>query len=243
MMSNKTVLITGAARRVGKALTKRFALEGWNVVIHYNYSKNDALKLSTELSQLFPQQIFPIIGADLSYGEQTVIELFDNLSKLSIDKLDALINNASVFYPGSLKETDSSLLHKSFKINFEAPFFMMRHYYLKFGYGTILNLLDTRIVDNESSHAAYSLSKKALMHATTMAALEWAPSVRVNGVAPGPVLPPPGKDETHLREVIESTPLQKRVELDNLVESAYFLIINDAITGQIIFCDSGAHLK
>ncbi len=103
--------------------------------------------------------------------------------------------------------------------------------------------MDTRIVDNESSHAAYSLSKKALMHATTMAALEWAPSVRVNGVAPGPVLPPPGKDETHLHEVIESTPLQKRVELDNLVESAYFLTTNDAITGQIIFCDSGAHLK
>lgn len=242
-MSNKTVLITGAARRVGKALAKRFALEGWNVVIHYNSSRDKALAFSTKLRQLFPKQIFPIIGADLSSGEETIIDLFDNLSKLDINKLDALINNASNFYPGSLKETDTSLLHNSFKVNFEAPFFLMRHFYLLYGYGSILNLLDTRIVDNESSHGAYSLSKKALMNVTSMAALEWAPSVRVNGLAPGPVLPPPGKDEVHLEKVIASTPLQKVVELDNLVESAYFLTTNDAITGQIIFCDSGAHLK
>lgn len=242
-MSNKTVLITGAAKRVGKALAKRFALEGWNVVIHYNSSKKEALEFSNELSKLFPQQLFPIIPADLSRGEQEIIDLFESLPKMGINKLDALINNASNFYPGSLKETDSAMLHNSFKVNFEAPFFLMRHFYLLYGSGSILNLLDTRIVDNESSHGAYSLSKKTLMHATEMAALEWAPSVRVNGVAPGPVLPPPGKNEAHLDKVIEYTPLKKRVDLDNLVESAYFLTTNEAITGQIIFCDSGAHLK
>ncbi|HKL72448.1 MAG TPA: SDR family oxidoreductase [Marinilabiliaceae bacterium] len=242
-MSNKTVLITGAAKRVGKALAKRFALEGWNVVIHYNSSKDEALEFSNELSQLFSQQVFPIVSADLFSGEQTLIQLFDDLSKLGINKLDALINNASNFYLGSLKDTDSTLLHNSFKVNFEAPFFLMRHFYLLYGSGSILNLLDTRVVGNESSHGAYSLSKKALMNVTTMAALEWAPSVRVNAIAPGPVLPPPGKDKLHLDKVIVSTPLQKRVELDNLVESAYFLTTNDAITGQIIFCDSGAHLK
>lgn len=242
MNSNKTILITGASKRVGKALSKRFALEGWNVVIHYNSSKTEAAELSEELSILFPKQLFPIISADLSEGEEAALRLFNSLPKLGVDKLDALINNASNFNPGLLKDTDTLLLQSSFKVNFETPFFLMRQFYLQFGYGAILNLLDTRVENNNSSHGAYSLSKKALMNLTTMSALEWAPSVRVNGLAPGPVFPSPGKDEEHLAKVIQSTPLQKRVKLDNLVESAYFLITNGAITGQVIFCDSGAHL-
>lgn len=243
MNTHKTVLITGGARRIGKELAKRFALEGWNVVIHYNVSNDEALDLSGQLAELYPQQIFPTVQANLMNGEEEIAKLYNSLSSVGVTKLDALINNASNFYPDSLKDTDSTLLRNSFIVNFEAPFFLMRHFYLHYGSGAILNFLDTRIVDNESSHGAYSLSKKALLNLTTMAALEWAPSIRVNGVAPGPVLPPPGKDEAHLHKIIDLTPLKKKVELDNIVDSAYFLITNDAITGQIIFCDSGAHLK
>ena len=128
-------------------------------------------------------------------------------------------------------------------VNFDAPFFLMQNYYNRFGKGVIINILDTRVVNNDSSYGAYSLAKKSLMQLTSMAALEWAPKVRVNAVAPGPVLPPEGKNERYFRKVVEGAPLKKQVNIDNLCKSAYFLTEIDDVTGQVLFCDGGAHLK
>ncbi len=237
-----TVLITGAAKRVGKALAELFAARDWEVVIHYNHSEEAALDLSLGLQNKYPDRHFPIVRADLSDGDKFVALLMDKLPA-PIKGLDALINCASVFEPSSVAETDYHLLRQQMAVNFEAPFMLMQAFYQLHGSGAIVNILDTRIVNNSWSHAAYSLSKKALMELTRMAALEWAPGVRVNGVAPGPVLPPPDKDAAHLKKVAADTPLKKVVGLNDLAESVWFLIANSAITGQIIFCDSGAHLK
>lgn len=237
-----TVLITGAARRVGKALAELFAARGWEVVIHYNQSESEAQDLSHLLQKQYPDRRFPVVQANLSEPGQVSDRLIEHLPK-PIKSLDALINCASVFEASSLADTSLNLLRQQMAINFDAPFMLMQAFNKYQKKGAIVNILDTRIVNNNWSHAAYSLSKKALMELTRMAALEWAPEVRVNGVAPGPVLPPPGKEEAYLQKVVAATPLKSVVGLANLTESVWFLVTNSAITGQIIFCDSGAHLK
>lgn len=236
------VLITGAAKRIGRALAELFAARGWEVVIHYNNSAVAALDLSRSLQKQYRDRHFPTVKADLSDAGKSVELLLDHLPA-PVKSLDALINCASVFEPSSLAETDYLLWRQQMVVNFETPFMLMQAFYKRFGKGCIVNILDTRIVTNDWSHAAYSLSKKALMELTRMAALEWAPAVRVNGVAPGPVLPPPGKEAAHLGKVIADTPLKRLVGLDDLTGSVWFLVANSAITGQILYCDSGAHLK
>jgi pteridine reductase len=237
----QTVLITGAAKRIGRSIAERFAAEGWEVILHFNSSRKEAEFLSEDLRAKYPGRLFPIVQADLTQSTEAIVKLLDKLPE-GIITLDCLINNASVFDPGLLGETDYQLLRQQMSVNFETPFLLMQKFCSRFGKGNIVNILDTRVVNNDSSYGAYSLSKKALMQATKMAALEWAPFVRVNGLAPGPVLPPPGKDASSLNAVIADTPLKKAAGLDNLTDSVYFLVSNSAVTGQVIFCDSGAHL-
>ncbi|WP_026473193.1 SDR family oxidoreductase [Alkaliflexus imshenetskii] len=238
---SQTVLITGAAVRVGKALAELFAFRGYNVILHCNSNFDAAKVLASGLSEKYPQALFPVVKADLSNPIAAAQQLFDTLPE-GISSIDVLINNASVFEAAQLSETPYELYRRQMVINLDAPFFLMQAFYNRFKSGCIINILDTRVTNHNSSHAAYAIAKKALMHLTQMAALEWAPDVRVNAVAPGPVLPPPGADNSHLQRVSENTPLKSTVSLDNLADSAYFLVSNSSVTGQIIFCDSGAHL-
>lgn len=238
----QTVLISGAAKRVGKALAERFAARGWEVVLHCNNSREEADLLSSGLRESYKGRRFPVVMADFSSPEKAAVDVFARLSELGI-KLDALINSASLFSPSTLSETTAGLLRQQMSVNFEAPFMLMNAFYHSFGKGSIVNILDTRVSHNKSDYAAYSLSKKALLELTRMAALEWAPNIRVNAVAPGAVLPPPGKDYLYLSELAAQTPLKKVVEMEQLIDALWFLVNNSAVTGQIIFSDGGAHLN
>ena len=236
----KTVLITGAAKRVGAAIAKYLAQEGWEVVLHYNHSKDDAEALSHFLQRSFSGRSFPLVQSDLT-NPDAAISLFGNLPH-GIDKVDALINNASIFDPGNIDETSPEFLRKEVSVNFEAPFFLMQAFKNVFGAGNIVNMLDASIVKNGGTHAAYLLAKKNLADLTQMAALAFAPDIRVNGVAPGPVLPPPRKSPEYLKEVVDKTPLKRQVDPEDIASTVSFLLNNPSVTGQIIFCDSGSHL-
>lgn len=236
----RTVLITGAAKRVGAAIAKFLAREGWEVVLHYNHSKDDAEQLSRELKHEHPERTFPILQCDLA-NHDAVLSLFGHLPD-DVKKIDALVNNASVFDPGTIDETSPVFLRKEMSINFDAPFFLMQAFKNIYGEGCIVNMLDTAIMKNEGSHAAYLLAKKSLANLTNMAALSFSPDIRVNGVAPGPVLPPARKSPDYLKDVVAKTPLKKQVDVDDIAASVSFLLNNPSVTGQIIFCDSGAHL-
>ncbi|WP_291856421.1 SDR family oxidoreductase [Marinilabilia sp.] len=236
----KTVLITGAARRVGAGITRFLANEGWEVVIHYNHSRDEALQLSGELQEAYPDREFPVLQCDLS-NMDAVLSVFNRIPD-NIQQLDALVNNASTFNSGRLLETSADFLRKEMSVNFEAPFFLIQAFVNTFGKGSIVNMLDTKIVKNEGIYAAYLLAKKNLAELTRMAALDFAPDVRVNGIAPGPVLPPPRKGNEYLADVIAKTPLKQQVAVQDISASVSFLLNNPSVTGQIIFCDSGSHL-
>ncbi len=237
----KFALITGAAKRIGAAISHYLAAEGWSVLIHYNSSDKEALALAAQLKTAYPSQEFPTIQCNLANTDE-VLKMFKK-SVLQGVEITALINNASIFTPGSIADITPDFLAQQMGVNFEAPLFLMQAFKNHTEHGSIINMLDTNVVKNMETHAAYLLAKKNLEALTQMAALAWAPHIRINGVAPGPVLPPPGQDQKHLEKVIDNTPLKRQVDTKDIAQTVSFLLNNPSITGQIIFCDSGIHLK
>jgi len=118
----------------------------------------------------------------------------------------------------------------------------MRDFAKKCGKGLIINMVDTRITNNSGDYFAYSLSKKSLWELTKMAALELAPLFRVNAIAPGAVLPPVGKDNSYLEKISLKTPMKTPSGVISILKSVDYIIDNQDITGQLIFCDGGGHL-
>ena len=238
--TNRTALITGAAKRIGKFIANHLAQQGYHIAIHYNSSKKPALDLQTELQEKFPNQNFKIFQCNLSDSRETE-SLIDKVL-LQFDRIDVLVNNASVFDPGIIRETGVLLFAKQMSVNLIAPFILTRDYALNNQTGNIINFLDTRITKSNSSHAAYSISKAALAHFTKMAALEFAPKIRVNGIAPGATLPPEGQGEDYLLKIASKTPMKEPSGITPILQSLDYILENQNLTGQILFCDGGEQL-
>lgn len=237
---NKTALITGAARRVGKAMALQLASQAWNIAIHYNSSDVEARLLQDELIGAYPSQRFELFKADLNLPEEVESLISQVVQKMS--GLELLINNASVFEPASLNETTSGFLDRQMNVNFKAPFILTRDFARVIKSGVIVNFVDTRIVNNQSNFAAYSISKKALWEMTKMAALEFGPGIRVNAIAPGLTLPPEEKGEEYLRKLSEKIAMKRPGGLDPILKSLDYILNNDYLTGQLLFCDGGENL-
>ncbi len=237
---NHTALITGASKRVGKALAEHLASKGWNIIIHFNSSEKPAEKLENELRQKYPQQKFGRVKANLAIESE--VERVIPLVVSEFGPLDLLVNNASVFNPGYLKETDAQLFDSQINVNLKAPFLLMRDFASHCKKGNIINFVDTRITTNKSNFAAYSLSKKGLWELTKMAALEFAPEIRVNAIAPGVTLPPEDKDEKYLWNLAKNIPMKKPGGLEPILKSLDFILENDHLTGQLLFADGGENL-
>ena len=237
---NKTALITGAAKRVGKALALHLAEKGWNIAIHYNRSNGEAVLFYEELRKSFPEQQFELIKADLNNPEE-----LENLIQQTLGKfrsIDLLINNASVFEPATLRETSTDFFDTQFNVNFKAPFILSRNYVSSQQSGLIINFVDTRIVNNKSNFAAYSLSKKMLWEFTKMAALEFGPAFRINAIAPGLTLPPEEKDDDYLHKLAVNIAMKRPGGLSPILKSLDYILDNDYLTGQLLFCDGGENL-
>lgn len=237
---NKTALITGASRRVGKSMATHLAGCGWNIAIHFNSSQKEALQLCTDLKSQYPNQQFDIFGAELnriSEVEQLIPEVIGKFESIGL-----LINNASVFEPANLKDSSTEFLAQQMNVNFLAPFILCRNFARMFQAGLIVNFVDTRIVKNQTNFAAYSLSKKALWELTKMAAVEFGPGIRVNAIAPGLTLPPEDKDENYLWKLAEKIPMKRPGGVEPILNSLDYIIENKYLTGQILYCDGGENL-
>ena len=236
----KTALITGASKRIGKSVAEHLAEKGWNIIIHFNSSETPAKQLSQALSSKFPNQTFSTIKANLSV-EKEVAELIPKAIN-EFGEFQLLINNASVFNPGYLKNTTLNLFENQINTNLKAPFFLMRDFANHCKKGDIINFVDTRITSNKSDFAAYSLSKKALWELTKMAALEFAPSIRVNAIAPGVTLSPADKDKNYLNNLASKIPMKKPGGVEPILKSINYILENNHLTGQLLFADGGENL-
>ncbi|QIA06340.1 SDR family oxidoreductase [Draconibacterium halophilum] len=127
-------------------------------------------------------------------------------------------------------------------VNLKAPFFLIRDFANYFKAGNIINFVDTRITSNASNFAAYSISKKALWDLTKMAALEFAPDIRINAIAPGVTLPPEDEDEDYLEKLAQGIPMKKPGGVEPILKSLNYILENDHLTGQLLFADGGENL-
>ncbi len=236
----QTALITGSSKRIGKAIAQHLAQKGWNIIIHYNSSENQADDLIKELSKKFPARKFWGVRANLSNTKE-VLEIVPKVIS-EFGEFNLLINNASVFDKSYLKDTSVDLFDSQINVNLKAPFFLIRDFANYCKNGNIVNFVDTRVTSNKSNFSAYSLSKKGLWDLTKMAALEFAPNIRVNAVAPGVTLPPEDEDENYLENLASNIPMKKPGGIIPILKSIDYILDNDHLTGQLLFADGGENL-
>jgi NAD(P)-dependent dehydrogenase (short-subunit alcohol dehydrogenase family) len=165
---------------------------------------------------------------------------------------EVLINSAAIFEAGTLAETTSELWDRHLAVNLKAPFFLAKEFARQFSKtdtatnrrGHILNILDFRATHPAAgrSHLAYTIAKSGLAALTEALAVELGPGIQVNGIAPGAILPPPGKDEAYLQSLAKNNPLHRVGSPEDIVKAALYLLQSDFLTGEILHVDGGEHL-
>lgn len=232
------VLVTGAAVRIGRQIALSFARRGARVVIHYNRSEEQAEALLSELGGRGAGH--DCIRADLLDPSQRQ-ELIPSLVRHG-QTITCLVNNASVYRRCPLAKVDADRLRQDYEINFVVPFLLMRDFACYCEEGNIINLLDRRVATVDPSASSYGLAKKSLRDATEAAAVQWAPHIRVNGVAPGLVLPPQAARPERMERLLRAVPMRQASSAEEVAEACLFLATTRTVTGQIIYVDGGMHL-
>jgi len=239
----KKALITGGALRIGNAITIKLVEAGADVVVHYNKSETDAYELCDLISNDGGTAI--PLQKDLS-RENAAAEIFDELENLGFIP-EIIINNASIYSEAGILEAEGEAFHNNFDVNSLVPLMLSREMASRVSSGVVINLLDSRITEYDHIHVPYHLSKQTLFSFTRMLSMELAPAVRVNGVAPGAILPPPefspAETEKWIKLREKTNPLLKVGTPEEVAEAVEFLIRSDFITGQVIFVDGGRHLQ
>lgn len=237
-LHGQTALVTGAARRLGREVALALAGEGAHVVAHYHTSKGDADRLAEEIGALGVKAW--TVPADLSRAGEPE-QLFSRALELA-GPVDVLINSASLYTEERMSDVTSEALTMNVNVNALAPFFLSRAFAQQNREGCIINFLDTRINDYDERHVSYHLSKRMLFSITRMMAMEFAPKVRVNAVAPGLILPPEGKDDAYLKGLASTNPLNAHGGAGDVVSTVLYLLQSPFITGQVIYVDGGRHM-
>lgn len=233
-----TALVTGGARRIGRTIALTLAEKGYDIALHYCSSENDAHAIKHEIENAGRKcSLFQGNFEDMKQVASLVTAVFELFPDCNL-----LINNASIFERATLTETDEQLFDRHFNINFKAPFFLSREFAKHCGEGQIINILDSKITSKFTEYFVYTLTKKALFEFTGMAARELGPNIRVNGVCPGLIMPPPGKDEAWLDKMGKHLPLQQRGDPESVTAAISFLTESRFVTGEWIFVDGGEHL-
>ena len=238
-LSQKNALITGASRRLGAAGARAHAAADCSVVLHYNHSAKDAEALASEIRAQGGKA--SCIQADLA--EPAQVESLIPRAVAQSGPLDILINNASIFRETDFSETTASSLQENIAVHATAPLLLSRAFAAQQRCGAILNMVDARIADYDQQHVPYHLSKRMLADLTRIMAVEFAPRIRVNGIAPGLILPPEGKDETYLKGLAHTNLLQSFGAAQDIVDAGLYLLSAAFVTGEILYVDGGRNLR
>ena len=239
----KTIFITGAAKRIGKEIALCFSEMGWNIIIHYNSSKNDAQVLADEINGINPDSAITVQG-NLDVKED--VEKVINEVRDAFPTIDLLINNASTFYPTPIEDISEEHWDKLVGSNLKGPLFLIKGLRdkLKESKGSIINITDTNLSKGVANYSIYSAAKAGLESITKGLARELAPDIKVNAIAPGAMLEPPDVTwtEEQKNKVISSIPLNRMGSEKDISEAVKFLAKSNYITGQIIKVDGGRSL-
>jgi len=240
-LTGKVVLVTGAARRVGAAIARRLHAAGANLMLHYRGSEPDAQALQAELNTVRANSV-ALVQADLLDAGGLAEIVKNTLARF--ERIDALVNNASSFYPTPMGEITPAQWDDLIGSNLKAPLFLAQAAapHLKRTGGSIVNIADIHAEWPLKNYVVYSIAKAGLVGLTRTLARELAPEVRVNAVAPGPILwPEDGAFDAVSRQRIISHTLLKRVgDPDDIARAVYYFIAEAPyVTGQVLAVDGG----
>lgn len=234
---NKNALITGGARRIGKEIAIHLAESGYNIALHFNSSYDDAINIQKVIEN--KGKICKIYKANFC-NENEVIKLFYTV-KEDFNKIDLLINNVSIFERFTLSQSTLEFINNTINVNLKSPLLLIKEFGSYFS-GNIINILDSRIFKNDNKYFMYDLTKKALADITKMAAVEFAPRVRVNGISPGLILESEDVSKRDFENFVDKIPLKKIGSLEDILKTIDFILNSEYITGDIITLDGGWNL-
>jgi pteridine reductase len=237
-------LVTGGAVRLGRFLALGLAQAGYDIALHFNRSEPEARATQREIEGLGRR--CALVQADLGQPEQ--VAGLVGQAAAALGPLDLLLNSASAYSAGHVLDTDWAQLQGLFAVNLFAPFQLVRAFALHrreqpTGIGNVINILDNKIAFNQHHYAAHLLSKAALAEFTQLAALELAPRVRVNGIAPGIVMPSSERTRDYIAWRLERVPTGGAGSAQDILQALEYLIAAPFVTGQILFVDGGESIS
>ena len=238
----KTILITGGSQRIGRSIALFLKDSNYNFIIHYNKSSKAAREL---------KNIINGHGRDCEIVKTDLSKISDvkNIIKRSnkfFGPIHAIVNNASLFINDNIENLNDKLWYDHMNINLYAPLIISKEFNKqlpKKSLGHIINILDQNVVNPDTSFFSYSISKSALLSATTIMAKSFAPNIRVNAIGPGPTLKNIHQSKKHFDQSIKNTLLKIGSPPEEIAKTVKFLLESKSITGQFIAVDGGEHLS
>jgi NAD(P)-dependent dehydrogenase (short-subunit alcohol dehydrogenase family) len=237
----RVAIVTGAAVRLGRAQALALAEQGARLVIHYNSSSGRADEVVRQIQSMGGDAI--AVQADLSQPLQAPAIVDRAIARFG--QIDILVNNASIFQPGTWDDTTEENWDRHFDINLKSPFFLTQAFAKQIGTerrGHVVNIADWRAVSPGTDHVAYTLTKAALVAMTKSLAQALAPQIQVNAIAPGLILPPPGHGPEYLDQRAPQVPLQRTGSAGEITQALLFLLRSDFVTGELLYVTGGEHL-
>ena len=231
-----TAIVTGAAIRIGKAMALHLAAKGFNIALHYHRSEPSAV-IEEVKSQGVSCRGYPADLSSLDEAEQFIAKVLTDF-----DDVELLINSAANFVQENLEETHIKTLVDTLHLNLMSPLLLMRDFKRSVNKGMIVNILDERVRKHISTFGSYSVSKVGLKHLTELAAVEWGQTVRVNGIAPGLILPPQGGAPDYLELAVKKVPTRTHGKMENLLQALDYLMENQFVNGDTLFVDGAESL-
>jgi pteridine reductase len=231
----KAALVTGGAIRVGKGIALALAKQGYDIALHFHSSVDAAKEIQHQIQQLNVK--CELFQADLT-NPDTIKSLIQKVVE-AFPYLNVLINSASTYQQAMIQDTTVDIFNEQMAMNLRAPFFLIKNFANFCKKGNIINIIDNKMGFNQFQYAAYLLAKKALAELTKMAAIEFAPHIRINGVAPGTVLPIASRTEEYNNWRKQGIPLQRFADIKEINQAILSLIENEYITGHILVVDGG----
>ncbi len=238
----KTVLVTGASHRVGRALALDFAAQGWRVGVHYGHSKPAADAVVGEITARGGRAA--ALAADLS-DEKYLLSLVDRCRSALGAPVTCLVNNASLFEADDAPSMTPESWNRHLAVNLKAPVFLAQALYrglAEDAEANVINIIDQRVWRLTPDFFSYTIAKAGLWTATRTLAQALAPRVRVNAIGPGPVLQSIHQSPEDFAEEAASTPLGRGTSPDEIAAAVRFILASAAMTGQMIALDGGQHL-
>lgn len=238
---SKSVLITGASQRIGRAIASSFAIAGWNIALHFNTSQDAAEQTSAELQALGAK--VALLKADLSNS----VSVSNLISKASAElgPLLCLVNNAARFEMDNIFDLTADSFEAHLKSNLLAPALLSQYFFKQMPdslQGNIVNIIDQRVFNLRPEFLSYTLSKAGLWTLTQTTAMSMAPKVRVNAIGPGPTLANTRQSAAQFKQQQQSVPLGYGPSAEEIARAVHFILESSSMTGGFIALDGGQHL-